>query len=389
MINDENNKVYGLPYINPNEQVKLITDIIIEENNRQFISAKKFLSLPDKAAFTIIHMLLNQYTETTNSHKLVASKFQLTLINLLNQSIETFRNSYSDILELQEYFFQAGLYSKNKTSQNIPVLDLVLRSKIVDHKKIIDLRKFFKSLTFSTSFKINRHVNLKNKKTISNINNILIEEIIHSWKVDIRKPGCTSTWFASEAEEFKKLIYRHCYSQPVKSFILGDIIEIKINILSSNGSIIPESINWNDLIVSDIETHNFLDFHKGLRINPTSFDSIRFCELENIVHIWKNEKSLTKRHCLDDFCNIFKENFEISEINYDCLKFYVFKLEMKAVRKGVVKKNKFSNVCIEILDKLDNVSNEIQCLGLLNINGINKKTQIRIGDVVWFYVTDL
>eukprot|EP00340_Litonotus_pictus_P011146 CAMPEP_0170538766 /NCGR_PEP_ID=MMETSP0209-20121228/103515_1 /TAXON_ID=665100 ORGANISM="Litonotus pictus, Strain P1" /NCGR_SAMPLE_ID=MMETSP0209 /ASSEMBLY_ACC=CAM_ASM_000301 /LENGTH=421 /DNA_ID=CAMNT_0010840531 /DNA_START=61 /DNA_END=1323 /DNA_ORIENTATION=- len=322
MINDENTKIsYRAVHYNK-EKIKMIEDIVSGEKKRQFLSARKYLSMPDKACFTLIHMLLDQYTETTKAHNLVASKFQLTLVNLLNTkahnlvaskfqltlvnllntSIESFRSIYGDVLELQEYYFQAGVFVKNKVSMNLPVLDLVLRSKVVNNKSY--LSKGSKVVHFSSAFKVNRHCNTKNKKKRADSD--LVEEVIHSWKFDVRAKKKQGTWFASEAEEFRKLIVRHCYSQPVKSFVIGDTVEIKINVLSSNGSIIPDSVSWLDMVVTGLATEDtFLDYHKGIRMLSTPFDSLRFCELENAVHIWKDHKGLTKKHHIEEFSYLF------------------------------------------------------------------------------------
>ena len=54
-----------------------------------------------------------------------------------------------------------------------------------------------------------------------------------------------------------------------------------------------------------------------------------------------------------------------------------------------MKKNKFTNVDIEIKPYTEHLTNETQSLGLLNINHLAKKVELRISSNVIFYFTDL
>ncbi len=56
---------------------------------------------------------------------------------------------------------------------------------------------------------------------------------------------------------------------------------------------------------------------------------------------------------------------------------------------GIIKKNKFTNVDIEIKSYDEPLTNETQCLGLLNINILERKIQIRNSSFVIFYFTDI
>ena len=148
-----------------------------------------------------------------------------------------------------------------------------------------------------------------------------------------------------------------------------------------------DSITWMDMTISTLHNHTFLDYHRGIQIQNIEFDVLRFCELENIIHMWK--KTMTKRQTLDEFIELFSENFIIECSYFDCMKFIFYKIIMKANKVGVVKKNKFTNYEIEVIEKNEIISNEIQCLGLLNIVHAKKSTQVRMGDEIWFYFTDL
>ena len=60
---------------------------------------------------------------------------------------------------------------------------------------------------------------------------------------------------------------------------------------------------------------------------------------------------------------------------------------MLARECGVIKRNKYLNFDIIVKNNNEYISNETECLGLLNFN--NKKFEVRIGCYVFFYFTDL
>lgn len=142
------------------------------------------------------------------------------------------------------------------------------------------------------------------------------------------------------------------------------------------------------MIISSIPYESFKNFHKGIQRNYIKFDNYRFCEFENIVHIWKTLKSSEKISIIEDFKHCFSNCFEFENVFYDNLKFNIFKVVMKAIKTGIIFKNKFINVNIEVVDKSKYISNEIQSLGILSIQQIKQLTQVRINDEIWFYFTD-
>jgi hypothetical protein len=228
-------------------------------------------------------------------------------------------------------------------------------------------------------------------------------EYIQTWKLDIKKKSDIGFWFASEAEEYNKSIIRYCYYQPIVSFCKDDMVEMRINIFSKGGVLDVESFQWYDIIMYATPEHTFLDYEKSLIKSNVKFDRIRYCELENVIHVWKNEKSLTRKQNIEEFKKFFSSHFKILNVDYDFSKFYIFKVKMQAHSignanfnniflkyiLGCVKKNKFTNVDIEIKPYSESLTNETQCLGLLNIVHLEKKVEIRISSSVIFYFTDL
>ena len=102
------------------------------------------------------------------------------------------------------------------------------------------------------------------------------------------------------------------------------------------GIIFPESIIWHDIIEAETPLHTFLEYEKSLVKHNILFDKIRFCELENIIHVWKNEKTLTKKTNIEEFKMFFNEHFKITNISYDFFKFYIFKIKLQASKLGIM-----------------------------------------------------
>jgi hypothetical protein len=146
-----------------------------------------------------------------------------------------------------------------------------------------------------------------------------------------------SLWLASEAEEYKNNIKRNSYLHPIISFCENDSIKMRINIYSKIGVIDPNSIKFNNIRILNCPDLCFSKYEKSILRNNLKFDRSRICEFENIIHLWKNEKSLTYKKNIDEFRIYFENFFKIIDISYDLAKFYIYKVKMEAKKKG----NKF------------------------------------------------
>jgi hypothetical protein len=139
----------------------------------------------------------------------------------------------------------------------------------------------------------------------------------------------------------------------------------------------------------NIPINSFLQYEKSLIKNNITFDKTRFCELENLIHVWKNESNLTKKTNINEFKLFFSENFKIFDISYEFFKYYIFKVKMQAKKMGIIKRNKYTKFDIHIKSQNEITSNETQCLGLLNVTHLTDKVEIRVSTKVIFYFTDI
>jgi hypothetical protein len=97
---------------------KFIQKIREDKLKFQTFSLKSFLKLSDYSMFTILSFIYNHYDELIKSHKILAKKIYLSLNNIFIHIINTFKSKFSDILELQEFYFKHIPFKKGK-SQSI------------------------------------------------------------------------------------------------------------------------------------------------------------------------------------------------------------------------------------------------------------------------------
>jgi hypothetical protein len=135
--------------------------------------------------------------------------------------------------------------------------------------------------------------------------------------------------------QYQHSIIRYSYIQPILAVCKDDYIEFQLNVLSSNGIIDPDNIVWKEIRIEECPSHTFVDYEKNLMKNNIKFDKMRFCELENMIHVWKSEDSLTIKKSVDEVRKIFSKLFKINSISFDFFKFYVFKVKMIAIAKGL------------------------------------------------------
>jgi hypothetical protein len=223
------------------------------------------------------------------------------------------------------------------------------------------------------------------------------------FQFDVRPRGKELLWFSSEIEEHNYSYERFCYSQSIPSFCVGDKIYFRINLFSILGKV-------------EVSTFKFLPFEynhdiqinmyeKRQHKNEMMFDKYRNCEIEHIVHLWKDifklfnkhnntkvkgkDRNIRRQKVFESFKETFTKHFEIQKVLYDISKYFYIKIIMKAKRKGILPKNQFINSEIEIVHYNDKICNECQSMYILNTNSYKERYQIREGNIIIFYITEI
>jgi len=178
------------------------------------------------------------------------------------------------------------------------------------------------------------------------------------------------------------------YIQPILPFKINDKGILNLEIYSSNYDFInPSSIK----IVSKC-----FDLKKYINnLNHKGNDNLRICEYENICFHWKfmtNEK----RHTDKTFFNLinkvekkFKPYFDIQNILYENIGFFIFKIYLVAVKTGRIGNKQSEDdfgFNITIKEKGDYVENEIKKNNLL----VDRREvyELRLGETIILYFSE-
>ena len=358
LINDELNNYHVVSF---NTEYKFINKIREENNSIIRINIKPFLRLSDYSLFYLLSFCYESYNSLVfNSNRYISSKINLAMNNIFYSIIQSFSEKYKSVIKLLKFrFVQKNTIVHKRT---VPILDLVITAQI-------------------TSTEMNKCIEIGYNYTSKK------KEFENIWKFDIKQKNNVVIWFSSECEVFNENVHRFCYSQPILPFFTNDTIELNINIYSRNGFVNPFSIKWNELKVEDTPGGFY---QKSMLKCPYQFNSLRACEVENMIHFWRGENTFVYNNPLiNEFKKIFKRHFKIEKVNYDVSKIYLYKIRMRAESVGKIMKNKFINFDIEIVSKEEEVHNEIQNLFLLNSSFSTNQIQIRIYTIIIFYLTEL
>ena len=125
-------------------------------------------------------------------------------------------------------------------------------------------------------------------------------------------------------------------------------------------------------------------------LNVKGYNNLRICEYENICFHWKlisNENSKNKfKDIIKKIENNFKNLFYIQDISYESIGYFIFKINLLAVRPGKIDNSKIDNdfgINIIIRSKRDAVENEIKKNSLLLER--REVYEMRVGDTITLY----
>ena len=386
LINDENShNVIKIPptnaqrflFINEIQEQNIKTNKEIEKNRKIYI---QLILMNNESFYHLLYFLYDDYDKLMSLNKQFRNKIQESLAKKHEKLILNFKKKYSSIFTLTNIKYQTKSFIQKNNTDIIPLFEVILTNKILPQKK--DYLSYKIGYTFNTT---------------NDSNNYYI-----SFQFDIRPRNHHLFWLSSEIEEYNYAYNRFCYTQNISSFSVGDFIQFKIGLFSPAGKVDTSNLKWKN--AEEYEDIPLSLFEKFQKKSDVVFDKYRNCEIENIVHIWKNAEQiylnpvqnkktniaqLRHKELLHKFKEIFAKNFEIKEIYYDVSKFFYFKIKMKANKVGNINKNLFINTGIEIVNRNKEIINESQNLYVLNHNTKRGNYQIREGTELIFYITDV
>ena len=178
------------------------------------------------------------------------------------------------------------------------------------------------------------------------------------------------------------------YIQPILPFRINDKGILDIEIYSSNYDFInPSSIK---IAAKCFDLKKYIN-----NLNQKGYNNLRICEYENICFHWKI-MSNERRNNDKTFFNIinkvekqFKPYFEIQNILYENISFYIFKIYLVAVKTGRIGNKQSEDdfgFNITIKKKGEYVENEIKQNNLLLDR--REAYELRLGETIIFYFSE-
>ena len=341
------------------KKYKFISDIQKYTEKLPILNIKNFLNLKDYGLFTLMGFIYNYSSNLIRANSAFLSKIKNSFCNIFSDTIKNFSNTYSSFLKVINYYFENRKLKINK--KYLYAFNLVIICKVIT-------KQTNKSYDISYNY-------ISNDKEYDNL-----------WKIDILKKSNIKIWLHTELYKINNRWKTFTYSSQISSFCYGDEIKFEINIFNQKQQLNPYSIKWLPPEITDIENDNF---EANKFISSSAFDPLRCNEIEIQTLVWK-EIPITdnKNDLLNEFFKIFERNFIIKKIDTYTSKHVFYKIKTVANKKGIFLKNKYLFFDLNIIDYDEPLKNEVQSIYLMNSNYYNKKMDIRLGTVVFFYITD-
>ena len=140
-------------------------------------------------------------------------------------------------------------------------------------------------------------------------------------------------------------------------------------------------VNYEEIKIS-MKIYNLKNYLKYLAKKEIS--NIRISEYEELCSYWKNISLYEYKDLILKMMKTFFGNyFEIQKIFFENIGIFIFKVHLKAIKNGLIKNKKSIGINIKIVEKNENIKNEIRKNNLL----FEKRdiVEIRVGDEIIYY----
>ena len=174
------------------------------------------------------------------------------------------------------------------------------------------------------------------------------------------------------------------FIQPILPFKIKDKGIINLEIYSSNNNFInPSSIK---ILLKSFELKSYLE-----NLKEKNYNNLRICEYENTCFHWKeiiDERinNINFREIINNIKKYFEPHFEIINISYESIGYFIFKINLLAVKTGKIENKKLDidfGINLIIRKRREIVENEIKKNNLV----LERREiyELRIGDYITLY----
>ena len=407
---------YNFDY--PISNGNIITNVVVVENNNKNFEEKKdedkkeakkevkkennspvvYLKLNNLKKILQKDGLFNVLTFMDCYDLMCLLKTNKSLIFLINKAIS---NAYYFKIRTNLYKFNSYIellkcsliYTKVKDSIKIDFEAKIRFKKHKHHNNINDYNekemtpKCFQFIYFYNYFKsINSQIKLKTKENTKKVKmyDYYTFDLYSEYDKNFPNIYINKEQSLFDVNNSDKLVY----IQPILPFKINDKGILDLEIYSSNYDFInPSSIK---IAAKCFDLKKYIN-----NLNQKGYNNLRICEYENICFHWKimsNEKRNTDKTFFNIINKVekkFKPYFDIQNILYENISFFIFKIYLVAVKTGRIGSKQSEEdfgFNITIKNKGEYVENEIKKNNLL----LDRREvyELRLGETIIFYFSE-
>ena len=291
---------------------------------------------------------------------------ELKIITKVNKQI---RNKFIEIIKFKAINISTLFSSKykkhfsiSKCSITVDSNDKSLNSFLVIKAKLINIELIDKTcfINYNSKYNFDKDV----------LQNFFVFETFQN--------ATQYYWICNELTSFHSNSLNKAYTQLIMGFIIGDLIEINLQLYGLKGFMMLSSnkstcFKWKDIILKEID-------------NSTDNQS-RICEIEAVVDKWNSVTDVTFLNSIRTSLNpVFViKNVYHGEVGYKCYKIVLLASKIGHVNKLEGTFIKDLGITIKVFDKDKSVCNEVKKNYLMYDR--RNELQCRVGDIVILYIT--
>ena len=213
------------------------------------------------------------------------------------------------------------------------------------------------------------------------------EYVQNNFLLDIKQPPIYY-WAMKESTTFNQDELNKAYFMNVMQYAIGDYVEFTVNILTEKGLMDIRKLVWNKITVFKTPSDDFIYYSNEniLKREIVDFDVSRYCEMELCKGKWNDIILLDECDIyIGDLIAKFKKNFNILNILFDNVGYYIFKFFLEGVTPGVIGPDDEIGMKITVKNLNEEKSNETKKNNLV----FDRKNEIQmyVGDILVFYIS--